>query len=87
MAYDKYKQHKVEKRAIQLSQDVNQKRISQESLSDQANTEILENMAVHPPDYEVLVAERAIVPPEMEGPVDGKRNSWVYVPGEDRLAK
>ncbi|KAK5121736.1 hypothetical protein LTR85_004611 [Meristemomyces frigidus] len=82
LAYDKYQEHQAEKSAIARSAppDPNHSRVSQESLPDQANNEILEKAGVSPPTYHDLIVSRAIVPPELSA-IPGTKQERVAVAG------
>ncbi|KAK0273531.1 hypothetical protein LTR35_012281 [Friedmanniomyces endolithicus] len=84
MAYDKYQEHKAEKRAIAQISTLRSDAGRESSLSvrDMANGDVSEKTEVEPPSYhDAVVARQMSVPGEAEVLVHGKEG-WVKVYGE-----
>lgn len=80
-----YQSHKAETRAFasveRRSERQNQRSVSQQSLPDQKDGDILKQMGIEPPRYEELVVRRIIVPP---APSD--HPGYMGVPRREELA-
>ncbi|KAK1086303.1 hypothetical protein LTR33_001630 [Friedmanniomyces endolithicus] len=84
MAYDKYQEHKAEKRATAQISNLHSgsRRESSLSVRDMANGDVAEKTEVEPPSYhDAVVARQMSVPGEAEVLVHGKEG-WVKVYGE-----
>ncbi|KAK0933237.1 hypothetical protein LTR48_002323 [Friedmanniomyces endolithicus] len=84
MAYDKYQEHKAEKRAIAQTSTLRSdaSRESSPSVRDTGSGDVSEKADMGPPSYhDAVVARQMSVPGEVEVLVHGKEG-WVKVYGE-----